>query len=257
MYDRYARTATSRPAPRRRMRLLGAIGAALLGGTTATAQQGTPAPVDFSGTWKIVKPRTSILADDRAIPFTASGRKSFDENRRSKAKKDFDFDQTTARCSAPGVPRVMLTPLRFRIFQDPQVMMMAFEWNRVRRAIGMPGLPPQISLFGAAEDAKLVGTKMGTSRARWDGNTLVIETKDVSDTTLLDDLVPHGFDMTVTERLSLKDADTLEDRITIQDPATFTKPLETVVTYKRQPDAIFPEDVCLDRVFGKPALPTK
>jgi len=136
-------------------------------------------------------------------------------------------------------------------------MMMAFEWNRVRRAIGMPGLPPQISLFGAAEDAKLVGTKMGTSRARWDGNSLVIETKDVSDTTLLDDLVPHGFDMTVTERLSLKDADTLEDRITIQDPATFTKPLETVVTYKRQPDAIFPEDVCLDRVFGKPALPTK
>jgi hypothetical protein len=121
----------------------------------------------------------------------------------------------------------------------------------------MPGLPPQISLFGAADDAKLVGTKMGTAQAQWDGSTLVIVTKDITDATLLDDLVPHGFGLKVTERLTLKDADTLEDRIMIEDPEYFAKPLETVLTYKRQPDAIFPEDVCLDRTFGKPPLPTK
>jgi len=147
--------------------------------------------------------------------------------------------------------------MRFRIFQDPQVMTIAFEWNHVRRVIGMPVLPSQISLFGAAEDAKLVGTKMGTSRARWQGNTLVVETKEFSDTTLLDDFVPHGFDLKLTERLSLIAPDTLEDRITIEDPETFTRRWETAVTYTRQPDAIFPEDVCLDRVFGKPQLPTK
>lgn len=235
--------------------LLGLAVYALLLGTSvpANADDG----VDFSGTWKIAAPRASILPDRRTIPFTAQGRKRYEENVRLKAKKDFSFDLTTSRCSSPGVPRIMLTPLRFRIFQDTQVMTIGFAWNRVRRAIGMPGLPPQISLFGAADDAKLVGTKMGTALAQWDGNTLVVVTKDISEKTLLDDVVPHGFDMKVTERFTLKDADTLENRITIEDPEYFTKPLETVVTYKRQPDTIFREDVCLDRIFGKPALPTK
>lgn len=239
----------------RNMGLLRLAGYALLLGASvpARAADGT----DFSGTWKGIAPRSSILPDRRAIPFTAEGKKRYNENLRLKAKKDVSFDLTTSRCSSPGVPRIMLTPLRFRIFQDPQVMTIGFEWNRVRRAIGMPGLPPQISLFGAADDAKLVGTKMGTALAQWDGNTLVVVTKDISDKTLLDDVVPHSFDMTVTERFTLKDADTLENRITIEDPEYFTRPWETVVTYKRQPDAIFPEDVCLDRIFGKPALPTK
>jgi hypothetical protein len=43
------------------------------------------------------------------------------------------------------------------------------------------------------------------------------------------------------------DTDTLEDRITIEDPAYFKRPWDSVVTYKRQPAALFPEDVCLDR----------
>lgn len=235
--------------------LIGLAGVASLLGTSVPAY--AAGPVDFSGTWKIVTPRASILPDRRVIAFTAQGKKQYDENVRLKAKKDFSFDLMTSRCSSPGMPRVMLTPMRFRIFQDSQVMTIGFEWNRVRRAISMPGLPPQISLFGAAEDAKLVGTKMGTARAQWEGNTLAIVTKDIADTTLLDDLVPHGFGLTITERLTLKDADTLEDRITIDDPEYFAKPVETVLTYKRQPDAIFPEDVCLDRTFGKPPLPTK
>ncbi|MEC3951126.1 hypothetical protein [Sphingobium sp. HWE2-09] len=238
-----------------RKRMTGLAGVALLLGTSVAARAADT--VDFSGTWKVVTPRTSILPDRRAIAFTPQGKKQYDEHVRLKAKKDMSFDLTTSRCSSPGMPRVMLTPMRLRIFQDPQVMTMGFEWNRVRRAIAMPGLPPQISLFGAADDAKLVGTKMGTAQAQWDGGMLVITTKDLSDSTLLDDLVPHGFGLKVTERLTLKDADTLEDRIMIEDPEYFAKPLETVLTYKRQPDAIFPEDVCLDRMFGKPPLPTK
>ena len=46
------------------------------------------------------------------------------------------------------------------------------------------------------------------------------------------------------------------DRIMIEDPATFSRPWEAVVTYKRQPDAIFAEDVCLDRLVAKqPVFP--
>ena len=45
-------------------------------------------------------------------------------------------------------------------------MTIGFEWNQVRRAIGMPGLPPQLSLFNAADDAaKAVGSQAVGSEA--------------------------------------------------------------------------------------------
>ena len=77
-----------------------------------------------------------------------------------------------------------------------------------------------------------------------------------SDRTLIDELVPHGYDLKVTERYRLIAPDTLEDRITIEDPAYFTKAWDVVVIYKRQPDMIFAEDICLDRIEAKqPAFP--
>ena len=74
----------------------------------------------------------------------------------------------------------------------------------------------------------------------------MVETEGFPDNTLIDNLVPHGFGLKTTERIRLKSADVLEDRITIEDPKYFTRPWQTVVTYQRQPDDLFPENVCLD-----------
>ena len=42
----------------------------------------------------------------------------------------------------------------------------------------------------------------------------------------------------------------------MEDAANFTRPWEAVLTYKRQPDALFPEDICIDRTLnGKSAFP--
>jgi hypothetical protein len=74
---------------------------------------------------------------------------------------------------------------------------------------------------------------------------------------LLDALLAHTGDLKLTERIRLVDADTLEDRITIDDAAYFSRPWEAMVTYKRQPSTIFTDDVCLDRLdAGQPALPS-
>jgi hypothetical protein len=146
----------------------------------------------------------------------------------------------------------MLTPLRFKIWQRFGVVTFDFEWNRALRQINASDMPPVMDFMGKG----LVPSMTGTSKGRWEGNTLVAETTNLSERTLLDDLVPHTFDMKVTERLRLIDADTLEDRITIEDTAYFTKPWDAVITYKRQPDALFPEDVCLDRHDAKqPVFP--
>jgi hypothetical protein len=217
--------------------------------------------VNLEGTWKIVAPRTSFKPEGGAIPFTTEGKKRYAENRRFRAQKQFgDYDYTTSRCSAPGTPRIMLTSERLQILQQPDMIMMAFEWNRVRRLIALPELPPQQSLFGGLGEAPtedLVGTMMGTSKGHWEGDILVVTTGKFSDRTLIDELVPHGYDMKVTERIRLKDTDTLEDHITIEDPEFFTRDWETVLTYKRQPDAVIPEDVCLDRLLGPPLLVAK
>jgi hypothetical protein len=161
-----------------------------------------------------------------------------------------------SRCASPGLPRVMLTPERFELFLRPHMILMAFEWNRVRRTITLPGLPTQAEDGGRAA-AKLVGTAMGTSEGHWEGDTLVVTSHNFSQNTLIDELIPHGYDLKITERIRLKTGQTLEDRITVEDPDFFTRPWTTTLTYRRQPSAIIPDDVCLDHLRGPPPLATR
>ena len=211
-------------------------------------------PANLEGTWKIVAPQVAFKPEGGSIPFTAEGRKRYQQNKKLLAAGKFDeFDYATARCASPGVPRLMLTPERFRIWQRRGFVGIQFEWNRVYRQIDMGGLIPQRRIgehssqsAGGGNDEALVGRPNPISKGHWDGDTLVASTEGFSDNTLLDNAVPHGYDLKTTERLRLVNADTLENRITIEDPEFFTKPWKTVVTYRRQPDEAFPEKVCLD-----------
>lgn len=223
-------------------RRAGAVAIALLSGAGAAAQPG-PAPL-LEGVWKIVAPSTSLKPLEPVV-LTAEGRKRLEANKRLRAQRKYDdYDITLSRCSSPGVPRLMLTPLRFKIWQRQGVVTFDYEWNRALRQIDVRGVPVE---------RLLVPQMTGQSIGQWEGDTLVAQTIDVSERTLIDDLMPHTVDMKVTERLRLKDADTLEDRITIDDRAYYAKPWSAVVTYKRQPDAIFPENICLESAVKRPA----
>jgi len=210
-------------------------------------------PVDLEGTWKIAAPQAAFTPEKRSVPFTQAGRKRHSENRRNLAKGNYDaFDLATSRCASPGLPRLMITSDRFRIFQRPGLLMFQFEWNRLFRQIETPGLlKEQLRIASMAPvggyDDVLTGRSVPISKGHWEGDTLVATTKGFSEDTLIDNLIPHGEKLKLTERIRLKDPDTLEDRITIEDPDYFTRPWQTVVVYKRQPDVAFPEDVCLVR----------
>jgi len=203
--------------------------------------------VNLEGTWKITAAQDAFKPVIGSVPFTGKGRQRYQENRRSLAKGNFDdFDYMTARCASPGLPRLMLTPDRFRIWQRDGLTLFQFEWNRLFRQIDMGGLMPQFNMGVNAGDDVAVGRAVPISNGRWEGDTLVVTTEGFNETTLIDNLLPHGYDLKLTERIRLRNADTLEVRITIEDPEYFTKPWETVVTYQRQADAAFPEKVCLD-----------
>ena len=225
-------------------------GALLIAGiaASAAAQPGTP---NLQGVWKIGAPTKTLKPVSGSVPFTAQGRKQYEENKRLQAKGDYDdYDITLSRCNNAGVPRLMMTPERFKIWQRLGIVTFDFEWNRALRQIDASGQPPREDMLGRA----LATTMTGTSKGHWEGDTLVAETTNLSDRTLLDDLVPHTQDIKVIEHLRLVDPDTLEDRITIDDPAYFKRPWDAVLTYKRQPAALFPEDVCLDRLEAHQAI---
>ncbi|WP_353228717.1 hypothetical protein [Novosphingobium sp.] len=236
--------------PRTALRTL-LSGVALAIGITGfgVAQAAVP---NLEGVWQIATPTSQMKPVAGQVPFTPDGRKAYDANRKLQAQGKFDdYDITLSRCSNPGVPRLALTPLRFKIWQRQNVVTFDYEWNRALRQINL-GVPPQPDFLGLG----LVPTMTGKSNGHWEGDTLVSVMDGASDRTLIDDLVPHDYDLKVTERYRLIAPDTLEDRITIEDPGMFTTAWDAVVIYKRQPDVIFAEDVCLDRIDAKqPAFP--
>jgi hypothetical protein len=64
---------------------------------------------------------------------------------------------------------------------------------------------------------------MGDSRGHWEGNTLVVETTNFRDQTNVGN-VPASEALRLTERFSLVDANTLDYRVTVDDPKTWTRP---------------------------------
>jgi hypothetical protein len=64
---------------------------------------------------------------------------------------------------------------------------------------------------------------LGSSRGRWEGNTLVIETTGFSDRTAISG-VRHSEQLRLTERISRQDDQTLDYQVTIDDPVIYAKP---------------------------------
>jgi hypothetical protein len=72
-----------------------------------------------------------------------------------------------------------------------------------------------------------IRTYMGDSRARWDGDTLVVETTDMLDRNGIGGNgggQPFSDALKITERFTRVDANTIDYRATIDDPKTYTRP---------------------------------
>jgi hypothetical protein len=97
---------------------------------------------------------------------------------------------------------------------------------------------------------------MGFPVGHWEGDTLVIRTVGLSDVAVLDASgLPRSEQMVLTERLHVLPDGRLEDRITVDDPETFTQPWETVLYFRRDAAARVTDDICPDRIAdGEPAV---
>jgi hypothetical protein len=91
---------------------------------------------------------------------------------------------------------------------------------------------------------------MGDSIARWDGDTLVVETTNFNAQQSFRGSTPA---MQVTERFTRTAPDTILYRFTVQDPAAFTRPFSGEVPLYRTSEAIY-EYACHEGNYAMPGI---
>ena len=92
---------------------------------------------------------------------------------------------------------------------------------------------------------------LGESRGRWEGDTLIVETKHftANGTGTIGLRVPPSERMHLIERFTLRDPQTLVYEFTVADPATWTQPWTAVVPMRKTDEQIY-EYACHEGNLG-------
>jgi hypothetical protein len=114
-----------------------------------------------------------------------------------------------------------------RIAQSPTTVSITYEMIHDTRIVHLDGRPQ----VGGGIDQY-----MGTSRGRWEGDTLVVEAANFTGKTGVGARGPHSDQLKLTETYRRVDPDMIEYRATIEDPATFTAPFTYRVMFTTQPN---------------------
>ena len=172
------------------------------------------------GTLPPMQPATAALVDRRIKDFHAG----------------HPYARPSSYCLPEGIPEMMMPPgqLPIQILETPGQITVLFELLSTFRIIRL----------NARHEPDPDPTFMGDSVGHWEGDTLVVDTIGLTDRTPVDGLVPHSESLHVVERIRRTGKDTLEDRITIEDPRTFTKPYTYVSALKHVPGEKIVEFLC-------------
>lgn len=155
----------------------------------------------------------------------------------------------------PDAHCLPLSPLQFhshpqprKVIQTPDVVLIMYEANNGLRQIFTDG-----RALPAADDIQ--PWWFGYSVGRWDGDTLVVQTRGLRDMGWLDEQgTPVTSAARMIERFRRPNYGTLEIEATIDDPKTFTRPWTIKLNQKLMPDTELIEFVCLENNRSLPHL---
>ena len=197
----------------------GEFGRALLTGVTdpATPQRQTNLIVDPpNGLLPALTPEAKRRALQMGSSWSLPG-----EDTVYDGPLDFDFWDN---CRSRGMPSSMM-PYRynggFKIHQAPGVVVFDLEMIHDARVVFTDGRPP----LPAAHKQY-----MGNSRGRWEGETLVVETRGFSPRF---SMLGATSNLHLVERFTRVAADVLQYDATLSDPATWTRPWTARLLFKR------------------------
>lgn len=142
-----------------------------------------------------------------------------------------------ARCLSPGAVRAYQSPYPIEFLQTPGRLTIAFEYEHLVRRVHMDG---------RGHPAGFDVAPMGHSVGHWDGDTLVVDTVGLADTTLLNGTgLPHSDQLHLTERLrKILRGDVLEIEFRIDDPVAYVKPWTATSYFRQDPAAQILEYNC-------------
>lgn len=190
---------------------------------------------DLTGIWIANPPKvrdTTAGLKPREVSMTPWAQKIFDERKTG----DVSANDPDANCLPQGVPKISSAPEPFKIFQEPGAIVILYEaFDQFR----------QFFLDGRSLPKDPNPQWYGYSVAKWDGDTLVVESSGFNGKAWLDQLGhPSTEALHVIERFHRRDFGHMDITATIEDSGAYTKPWTYVQPVVLLPDTELTEQVC-------------
>lgn len=215
---------------------LGTIGSGVAGESTAKGPAEWKPPTgpaprlpngrpDFSGVWDhpYVPDMSASNARNPAfqtgagpLPYTPAGLENITKY---NPQKDGDY---TGMCMPFGLMRSVNAPYPFQIMQSDKYVALLFEQSTWFHIVP----------FKSDHSKEPNPTWFGESIAKWDGDTLVIDTIGFNGFTRLDTKGnPHSDKLHLVQTLTRTDAGHIAYTVTVEDPVYYTKPFTNARTF--------------------------
>lgn len=176
------------------------------------------------------------------VPMTDEARKIHT----ARATGLLGYEEPDAHCLPQGVPKVNNAPVPFKIVQTEKLVVLVYEAFNLWR---------QVFLDDREWADDLNPSWMGYSKGRWDGDTLVVETRGLNGKQWLDhNGLPASDKLIVIERFRRPTVGRLEIEYTINDPTYYTRPWTTTTNLRLTPDTELFEFVCNENERSTPHM---
>ncbi|HEY6616484.1 MAG TPA: hypothetical protein VIZ32_18260, partial [Vicinamibacterales bacterium] len=149
--------------------------------------------------------------------------------------KSLGKDNPTSHCLPAGIPMGDLLPVPRRFIHLPNLLVILYEGVNPQRMIYLDGRTHVL------EQPAWLGYSVG----KWEGDTLVVDTRGFNDRTWLDAFGhPRTEAMHIVERITRRDFGHIDVQMTFEDPGAYTKPFSITFTQTLTPDTDVIEGVC-------------
>ena len=202
---------------------------------------------NYNGFWlpaRDFERRTSLIIDPpngripAETPDAQKRRAALAERRRLSPADGPESRGLSERCITFGVPRFQAAYSSvYQIVQSPTHVVFNIETIHDARVIPIDGRP-------ALSDK--IQQWLGDSRGRWEGDTLVVETKNFSPKS---NFQGSSSNLHLVERFTRLDRDTLQYDATMSDPTTWTRPWTARLYFKRTDEPLL-EYACHEGNLG-------
>ncbi|PYS56328.1 MAG: hypothetical protein DMG13_00045 [Acidobacteria bacterium] len=202
---------------------------------------------DLSGIWEpngnkyVLNLAADLQPGD--VPFQPWAKTLVDQ----RADGSHSREDPTANCLPQGVPRINAAPPPWKLVQTAGFVVIIYEAANLWR---------QIFLDGRELAQDYVPTWLGYSTGKWEGDTLVVDTKGFNGKAWMDQAGKPTTDaLHVIERFRRKDFGHMDIQITIDDPKVYTKPWTVTEPMHLLTNTELMESVCNENNLDLEHLP--